>query len=132
MCWLMFVMFVMLCYVISYCVYKCMLLIFPWFWFVCSVQFFIDLKYFNSESFALVAFHASGHYNNNNYYLLHFVFISLAMSSSTLPSSSSTLPSSSPSSSSSSYTPSSSTPSCPPRPPLPLTAFSLFSFFYYY
>ena len=31
----------------------------------CSVQFcsvFIDFKYFHSESFALVAFHAFGHY----------------------------------------------------------------------
>ena len=56
-----YVCYVMLCNQLL-CLYKCMLLIFPRFWFVCSVQFFIDLKYFNSESFALVAFHVSGHY----------------------------------------------------------------------
>ena len=48
------------------CLYKSMLLIFS----VGFVQFssvlfssvFIDLKYFNSESFALVALHVFGHY----------------------------------------------------------------------
>ena len=56
------VCYVMLCNQLL-CLYKCMLLIFS----VGSgsVLFrsvFIDLKYFNSESFALVAFHAFGHY----------------------------------------------------------------------
>ena len=59
------VCYVMLCNQLL-CLCKCMLLIFS----VGSVRFssvlfssvFIDLKYFNSESFALVALHAFGHY----------------------------------------------------------------------
>ena len=54
------VCYVMLCN--QLCLYKCMLLIFPQFWFgSVPFSFLIDLKYFNSESFALVAFHAFGH-----------------------------------------------------------------------